>query len=102
MLFTKKHLIEKLKSDLKDKLLKATEETTLYHILEEILNEVNKDMEDVDYKFALTKESVPIMLLAIANYSNQYYSTSPMRRALFRIIFNCIAGISKNNNSCKA
>ena len=70
MLFTKKHLVEDLRSDLKSYFFKANEHTTLFDIVRDILKDIDRDMDDVDYKFALTKESIPIMLLAIANYSD--------------------------------
>lgn len=65
--------IKHLKSDLTKHIGEGVGKTSLLKIMNSLFGEVYKNIEDVDFRYALTKESIPIMLLAIADYSNEYF-----------------------------
>src|SRR3990167_1025029 len=81
-----------------------SEAPTLPDIIQKVLNniqrEINRDETlSMDVKVALVKESVPLALLAIADYVSEYFGTDV--QIAKKSVIDSLILISKDNNYCK-
>ena len=58
-------------------------------------------MDHYDFKRALVKESIPVCLLALANYSRQYFKSEQDMKQIFKEIFGMLFKLAEGNNCCK-
>lgn len=80
----------------------VTKDASLRTIFEKIKSSIQKDIDDIDFRVALVKESIPLMLLALADYTTEYFeSADGERKALVKEIFSVLYDISVDNNNCK-
>jgi hypothetical protein len=50
---------------------------------------------------AIVKESIPLMLLALADYTTEYFMDSSERKMFEKSLFSVLYKICTNNNNCK-
>jgi hemerythrin-like domain-containing protein len=56
---------------------------------------------DENFRVALVKESVPLMILALADYITEYFEENKDRKQLVKELFNTLYVICTGNNNCK-
>lgn len=88
------------KSELNDYI--PQEKATFSIVFTKILDSIRADLDSHDFKVALVKESVPLALLALANYARQFFTMTSTLRTFFKELFAFLNVIAINNNSCKA
>ena len=75
-----------LESDLK-KYFPSGENGQFKDIVLNIFEDMKKHLEQYDFKRTLVKESVPVCLLALANYSRQFFTSEQELKLIFKEIF---------------
>jgi len=91
-----------LESSLKQIINNPQRSADLVTVVEAVLSIIRPNIDDNDFKFALVKENIPILLLALCNYVDQFFKPSNILRGIFRDVFMVLESISKHNNACKA
>lgn len=79
----------------------VSKDATLKTIIAKMAESLKGDMSDIDFRVALAKESIPLMLLALADYITEYFTLSKDTKELVKDIFDILYEISVDNNNCK-
>ena len=78
-----------------------SKEANLQDIVKSICTSMSSRFEEEDFRVAVVKESVPLMILALADYITEYFDDSKERKWLVKDLFNVLYDICTGNNNCK-
>ena len=80
----------------------ASEGSTLPEIAQNLSKEIKGQLDNQDFKVMLVKESIPILILALLDYSCYHFMDSDERTQLESSLFYLLSLLCKDNNFCKA
>ena len=80
----------------------TTEGCSLLDITQALCKEIKGRLGDQDLQVMLVKESVPILVLALLDYSCYYFTDNDDRTSLESSLFYLLSLLCKDNNFCKA
>lgn len=78
-----------------------SKEATLQDIVKSICTSMSDRFKEEDFRVAIVKESVPLMILALADYITEYFDDSKERKWLVKDLFKTLYNICTGNNNCK-
>ena len=74
---------------------------TLLEVVVTLSADLSRRFSEEDFRVAIVKESVPLMILALADYITEYFDDCQDRKQLEKSLFNTLYEICTNNNNCK-